>query len=284
MADAFELLKGWPGWAKANAERVLASPAWRMEVECDGESAEVTAAPEEVRDFLWLDVAFDDERHLLGVADSVAFPELHLVWDKRGGLPAEILLALAERECGALFQLLENATGRTFALKGVADAAAADGAKLRMFAVRKPGEDDSCQIFALDMSPALNLAFGQLKYLDTNHPAIREMEIDAEAEYARFELAESDIAQLAVGDFLLCGDASAAKWRYGSAPAQGVRAVGVQAGRLTFGQISDGALPSVPEPEIVRIVSGGDVLAEGVFDRLIGKPAVRIVRTGIQEG
>ena len=283
MADAFELLKGWPGWAKANAERVLASPAWRMAVECDGGSAEVTVAEDAARDFLWLDVAFDDERHLLGVADSAAFPELHLVWDKRGGLPAEILLALAERECGALFQLLENATGRTFALKGVADATA-DGAKLRTFAVRKPGSDDSGQVFGLDMSPALNLAFGQLKYLDTNNPAIREMEIAAEAEYARFEFAESDVAQLAVGDFLLCEDESAAKWRYGSAPAQGVRAVGVQAGRLTFGQIADGVLPSVPEPELVRIVRDGDVLAEGVFDRLVGNPVVRIVRTGIQEG
>ena len=284
MTDAFELLKGWPGWAKANAERVLASPAWRMAVECDGETADVTAAQDEVRDFLWLDVAFDDERHLLGVADSTVFPELHLIWAKRGGLPAEVLLALAERECGSLFQLLENATGRTFALKGVADAAAADGAKVRTFAARKQGADNSGLVFGLDMSPTLNLAFGQLKYLDTNHPAIREMEIDAEAEYVRFELAESDVADLAVGDFLLCGEASAAKWRYGSAPAQGVRAVGVQAGRLTFGQIADGALPSVPEPELVRIVCGEDALAEGVFDRLVGKPAVRIVRTGIQEG
>lgn len=282
--DAFELLKGWPGWANANAERVLASPAWRMAVECDGESLDVTPAPEASCEFLWLNVSFDDERHLLGVADSSAFPELHLVWGRRAGLPAEVLLALAERECGLLFQLLENATGRTFALKGVADAAAADGAKLRTFAVRKPGADSPCHVFGLDMSPTLNLSFGQLKYLDTNHPAIREMTLESEAEYGRFELAEPDVARLAVGDFLLCGDGSAAKWRYGSDPAQGVRAVGVQPGQLTFGQIADGALPPVPAPEVVRIVSGGSVLAEGVFDRLAGNPAVRIVRTGIQEG
>ena len=282
--DAFELLKGWPGWANANAEKVLSSPAWRMSVEYDGAPADVTAPADASRDMLWLEVSFDDERHHLGLADSAEFSELHQVWARRGALPAEILLALAERECGALFLMLENATGRTFALKGVADVPSADLAKVRTFEVRKPDADSPCQVFGLDMSSALNLSFGQLKYVDTGHSSIREMTIDAKVEYGRLELEESDVAHLAAGDFLLVGDAFAAKWRYETAPAPGIRVIGAQAGQLTFGQIADDALPPAPEPGPVHVVNGGDILARGVFDRLVGRPAVRIVGTGIQEG
>lgn len=275
--DALELLKEWPGWANANAERVLASPAWRMAVEYDGAPAEVRGTSDGDSDFLWLDVTFDDERHQLGVADSATMPELHLVWEKRRGLPSEILLALAERECGALFQMLENASGKTFALKGVSDAGPGS-AKVRAFAVRERGTDGALAAFALDMTPALTLAFGQLRHLDTGHPSIREMTIDAVAEYARFEIADAELGRLAVGDFLLCGDLPAGKWRYGSKPAPGLRALDARPGRLTFGQIADGDLPPMPEPGPLHVVRDGTLLAEGVFDRIAGAVAVRIVK------
>ena len=276
--DAFELLKEWPGWANANAERVLASPAWCLSAEYDGVPAEVSGVSDGTSDLLWLDVSFDDERHLLGVAVSEAMPELHLVWGKRGGLPPEILLALAERECGALFQMLENATDKIFSLKGVADASAADAAKARAFAVRREGEGIPVCVFALDMTSALSMAFGRLKNLDVRHPAIREMQIRAVAEYARFEIGEADVEQLAVGDFLLCGDLPSAEWRYGSKPAPGLRAVGAQTGLLTFGQIADDDLPPVPDPGTLHLVRDGECLAEGVFDRVAGTVAIRIVK------
>lgn len=276
--DAFELLKGWPGWANANAKRVLDSPAWRMTVEYDGENTEVTCTTDVIPDPLWLEVSFDDERHLLGVADSEEFPELHRVWSRRALLPAEILLALAERECGALFQMLENATGRSFALKGVADESAADRAKVRTFQVGARDAETPRGRFALELSPALNLSFGQLKYLDTDHPSVREMTIAADIEYARFELAADELKSLAPGDFLLCEAEPAAKWRYGSEPVSGVRAVDAHPGQLTFGQLADDALPPAPAPEQLRIDIDGEAFAEGVFDRVVGQPAIRIVK------
>ena len=276
--DALELLKEWPGWANANAERVLASPAWCMAVDYDGVAAEVTGTSDGTSDLLWLDVAFDDERHQLGVADSEAMPELHLVWEKRRSLPTEILLALAERECGALFQMLENASGKMFALKGVSDVAEPESAKVRAFAVRERGTGDALGAFALDMTPALTLAFGQLRHLDTNHASIREMTIDAVAEYVRFEIPEDEVGRLAAGDFLLCGDFPAAKWRYGSKPAPGLRAIDARPGQLTFGQIADGDFPPMPEPGPLHVVRNGTLLAEGVFDRVAETVAVRIVK------
>lgn len=275
--DAFELLKGWPGWANANAERVLASPAWRMSVEYDGQSAEVTGASDGTDDLLWLEVAFDDGRHLLGVADSETMPELHRVWGLRNGLPPEILLVLAERECGALFQMLENATGRMFSLKGVADTAA-DARTVRGFAVRTQGSDAPACVFALEMSPVLNMSFGRIRNLDTGHPSIWGMEIAAAAEYARFELPESEFGRLAVGDFLLCGEKPSAEWRYGSSPQSGLRAVDARPGRLTFGQIADDDLPPAPNPELLHLVKDGVRIAEGVFDRVAEAVAIRITK------
>ena len=276
--DAPELLMEWPGWANANAERVLASPAWCMSVDHDGIPAEVTVTSDVTPDLLWLDVTFDDERHQLGVADSETMPELHLLWEKRRSLPTEILLALAERECGALFQMLENASGKMFALKGVSDVAEPKSAKVRAFAVRKRGTGDALCAFALDMTPALTLAFGQLRHLDTNHPSIREMTIDAVAEYVRFEISDDEVGRLAAGDFLLCGDLPSAKWRYGSKPVLGLRAIDARPGLLTFGQIADDALPPVPEPGALVLVRDGERLAEGVFDRVAETVAVRIVK------
>ena len=275
--DAFELLKGWPGWANANAERVLASPAWRMNVEYDGKPAEVTVAQDGADDLLWLEVAFDDERHFLGVADSETMPELHRVWGLRSGLPSEILLALAERECGALFQMLENATGRTFSLKGVADAAT-DARTVRGFAVRTQGSDAPACVFALEMSPVLNMSFGRIRNLDTGHPSIWEMTIDVTAEYASFELPESEFGCLAVGDFLLCGEKPSAEWRYGLGPQPGFRAVDARPGRLTFGQIANDDLPPAPNPELLHLVRDGVQVAEGVFDRVADAVAIRITK------
>lgn len=278
--DAFELLKGWPGWSNANSERVLASPAWRMNVEYDGESAEMTCASDGSDDLLWLEVGFDDDRNLLGVADSEGMPELHRVWGVRDGLPPEILLVLAERECGALFQMLENATDKTFSLKGVADAAAVDTRKKRMFVVRPQGADAPVCAFALEMSPAVSVSFGRIRNLDTGHPSVREMTIAAVAEYFSFELSESELGRLAVGDFLLCGEMPSAEWRYGSGPRPGLRAVDAQPGRLTFGQIADGELPPARDPGLLYLVKDGNTVAEGVFDRVAGAVAIRITKLG----
>ena len=95
--DAYELLRKWPAWEKANAATVLASPAWRMPVRFDGRDAKlrIGASPESF-DAVRLRVMFDGERHVLDIFDSASFPDLHKLWAKRDALPEEIVLALVE--------------------------------------------------------------------------------------------------------------------------------------------------------------------------------------------
>lgn len=275
--DALELLGKWPDWARANAERVLASPAWRLRSDYDGSPCEVTARADEGSDFLWLEVVFDDEKHLLGVSDSTLFPELHLLWEKRRSLPVEILLALAERECGPLFQLLENAVNRTFSLKGVVTGPEEGGPRPRFFSVKQEGADEPILCFALTLSSMLKMSFGRLKNLDVRHAAIRDMTIPATAEYFQLDLSAAESEQLKVGDFLLCETVPTGTWRYDQKPAPGLWVIDAQVGQLTFGQIADDALPPVPAPQTLKIVKDGVTLAEGVFDRVVETPAIRIV-------
>ena len=113
-----ELLKAWPSWAKANAETILASPAWR--VPFMGGNLRVAEAP--AADLLVaLTVAFDDEEAELKIYDSPAFPELHELKPVLNRFPAEIRLALAEKECGGLFQALEDLARRQLSIRRIVD-------------------------------------------------------------------------------------------------------------------------------------------------------------------
>ena len=118
--DALELLKKWPTWEKANAATVLASPAWRMPVKFDGRDASLRLvdAPAE-RDAISLAVKFDGEEHILGIFDTSRFSDLHLLWQKRDGLPGEIVLALVEKECGVLLQFLEDTVRKELSVEGL---------------------------------------------------------------------------------------------------------------------------------------------------------------------
>ena len=110
--DALELLKTWPGWANAGAETVLASPAWRLSVRFGEETGVLRLGVEALSDTIDLDITLDGEPHVLSLADSSLYPDLHVLWGTRAGLPPEILLALVEKECGDLFFMLEKSTRR----------------------------------------------------------------------------------------------------------------------------------------------------------------------------
>lgn len=273
--DELELLKTWPRWANANAETVLASPAWRMPVAWKGETAALVCRGEPVEDALTIRVAFDDEEHVLALGDSSAFPDLHLLWARRDALPSEVLLALVEKECGCVFQMLEGATKRLFAVRGLAETPSGG---LRAFRLEANAETVE---FALDLSPSLTLVFGDVAHLDLSHPSIRELTRSAVPEYATFDLGADERAALASGDFLLLPDGDVEGWwRWEKSADEAVRVCGVEARELTFAQIADGDLPPVPPLTDVELLYGGRPIARAAHDRVASAPALRVVEVG----
>lgn len=267
--DAFELLKGWPGWANANAEKVLSSPAWRMNAEFDGIPATVVRAAEPLADALWVEIALDDEPHALGLGAATDFHDLDRLWARRADLPREVLLALVERECGKVFQTVENVFRRRLEVRGIA--AAGDGATA--FEIRT---EVGVHAFALDLTPSLLQTLGQLRNLDTDHPSVRAMSRPAEVEYAAPTLAEEEVAALAPGDCLVIEDA-AAVWRVaGDAAPDAIRIVDAAAGELTFEQLVEGSRPPLPEAAAPVLVRGAAALAELEFCRVGVARAARV--------
>ncbi len=278
MTDPVELLRGWPSWSKAGAATVLASPAWRMQVEYDGQAA--VLLPGEVgggTDELLLDVAFDDEPCRLGIGDFAQFADLHLLWQKRSALPREVLLALVERECGAFLQMLEDSARKRLSVKGVSGSTTRpDGS--RVFRLRLGSGDELT--FSLETSPMLELALGGVENIDVSHEQIRSLERPAEMEYALLSIEEKDLDQVASGDFILLPEEAASpSWQIGCAAPGQVSVRGVDAGTLTFAQMADGDLPPIPQISDgmrLKVMLGPRVVAVGVCSRVGQAVGVRI--------
>ena len=271
--DAFELLRKWPTWEKANAATVLASPAWRMPVKFDGRDAKlrIDATPNSF-DAVRLRVMFDGERHVLDIFDSEAFHDLHMLWAKRGALPEEIVLALVEKECGPLLQLMEDVTRKQLSVDGLAS----DGSAWapRSFLLDDGGPRIS---FALDLSPAMEIMLGRLDLLDPSHESIRSLERPAEAEYATVSLSDEDFASLASGDFVLLPEGAEPKWTV-EKPLDGqLHVLGPEAASLTFAQMADDALPPVPESGAFSLMRFGERFATGTRSSVGDRLAVKIV-------
>lgn len=277
---AVELLKEWPSWQKANAETVLASAAWRLPVEWGGAPAMLTRVADAGVDTLDLAVTFDDEPHVLRVADSAAFADLHRLWARRRELPPEIVLALAEQECGSLFQMLEDALRRQFAVKGLAEAgdAAAEPTAFRL------ASDDAELTFALDLSPVLKAELGRLENLDVAHETIRSMTRTGEADYGAVALDATACAALAVGDCVLLPETGTATWVFAASDEGDCRLRGAEPAEFTFAQIVDDALPSEPEPAALRLVRGRRTLATGSVVKIGLGAAMRIEDVCEKEG
>ena len=104
-----EILSELPQWAKATANNLLASPAWAMPCRLGEQNCTMrldALRPSETLDLL---VRLGAEEHVLGLCDSENLGELHAVWPTRAEVPEPVLLALVEKECGMLLQLIENA-------------------------------------------------------------------------------------------------------------------------------------------------------------------------------
>jgi len=111
-------------------------------------------------------------------------------------VPEPILLALAEKDCGEFFQMLENAVRKQMRLAGLASAGEGTGGGMLLAQVADI-------TFALTRSDAVVSAFGSLRNLDLSHPSFRGETLPAETEYAAFALSAANLTSLAVGDALL---------------------------------------------------------------------------------
>ena len=212
-----EILSALPQWAKARPEAIVDSPAFAMHCRLGEEPRVLRRAPVEPAEpeTLALSVAFGDEPHTLCVARSSRFPDLDKIWDSRADIPEPVLLALVEKECGPLFQMLENAVRKQMRLIGLGDASRGDAAAqsedvgqgsqrilpLCLAASAETSRDEI--VFSLTRSAAVVSALGVLRNLDLTHEAIRSQTLAAEVEYAAFAMPDSDLASIAPGDAVL---------------------------------------------------------------------------------
>lgn len=274
--NELELLTRWPGWAEKSPEALLAEAAWALRTRWGDEDVRLRLTANRPRDLIALKIAFDEEEHFLGLGCREAFPDLAVLWDRKAELPQTLILALVEKECGKLLQLLENAVRRQLRVIGLTDPAERDGTR-GFEIVRKDGS--LVADFALTLSPAVIEAFGDLAAIDTAHPSVREQTRPATVEYARFSLGPES-ATLAAGDCLLVPEFDnplAARWQMTPPAADGnysVRSAAVT--EISFGELADKRLPEIPAPGELELFSGATRIAVGRFERLAQQAAFSI--------
>lgn len=197
-----EILLAMPEWANATHEAILSSPAWTLPCRLGEKQCTMKLDAVHPAETLDIKVRLENEEHILGIANSPAFPELCSIWESRADVPEPILLALVEKDCGELLQLLENAVHRQLRVVGLSKDAPASRAQT-VFAQITHDDDTPPIIFSFDLSPAVSGALGLLRNIDAMHPSIRETKLPAETEYASFALPAADLASLKTGDALI---------------------------------------------------------------------------------
>ena len=194
-----EILSSLPAWAKSTPAAILSSPAWTLPCRLGDETCAMrldAPVPAETLDIL---IRFGDEEHVLGIVDTPGLPEIHALWASRADVPEPILLALIEKECGPLLQLLENAARRQLQVAGLAK----ERPEVQKVCARVFSDKGDFLSFTLTLSPALTETLGLLRFIDASHPSVRECVLSAEVEVASFALGAAEIAGLAPGDALL---------------------------------------------------------------------------------
>lgn len=271
--NADELIKTWPGIEKANAEKLFQSPAWRLNVAWGDDTATLMRAEEAWSDTLDVAITLDGEAFTLGIADSPRFPDLHLLWAQRAQLPPEVLLALVEKECGQVLQVLEDATRCELSVKGIScepvPTAALDFAVCTAEVVAG---------FKLAVTSALVLEWGRIRNLDVAHPAIRALTRPAWPEFAALDLSQAEEEALAgTGSCLVVPEGSLGAWRVEEPTDDLVHVRGVTPVTLSFAQMADDDWPDVPAPETCDLacVKQTRALARVAWTRLGLQTAVR---------
>lgn len=274
--NEMHILASWPGWAEKRPEELLGHEAWSMRVRWGDEEARLRRSENRPRDVIALEIAFDDESHFLGIGEREAFPDLCALWDRKGEIPQNLVLALVEKECGKLLQLLENSVRRQLKITGIADPAGRAGTQ-GFDVVGLDGRIIAS--FALEVTPAVLEAFGEISAIDTSHPSVRSMERPASVEYAAFVLgADSDA--LESGDYLLVPELEnpdTAKWTVEAPPDDGKLHLRAAASEMvSFASFADGRLPSAPAPDSLELFFGSKSIAFGRASRLGGQSAFAV--------
>ncbi len=273
----FEILSALPAWSGATPDAIVDSPAFALPCRLGEDTTLLRLGATRPADPLRLSILLEDEPHVLGIARSPEFKELDAIWDSRSDVPEAIVLALAERELGAVFQLVENAVRRQLKLVGISDAPAE--------------ESDLCAqvedvVFTLTRTKTVVSAIGLLRNVDVSHEAVRSASLKCEAEYAAFALGAADLASLAPGDYLLLPEIGTLRPRLvvgelfaldESGVAQYaaddlVKVRDAEARDITLGEVLDAvetphSSPSVP-PAGIRLVKGDRTIAFGRLDTL----------------
>ena len=194
-----EILSALPDWSGATPGQLLASPAWTLPCRLGDRPCGLRLDAPRPAETLDIRIRLENEEHVLGLVDTSSLPELHAVWNARAEMPEPILLALVEKDCGPLLQLVENATRRQLKVLGLAGTPTeGDVLCARVF-------DESGGILAFTLTPSAALAetLGQLRFIDPSHPDVRERVLQAEVVYASFALGAADLSALTAGDSLL---------------------------------------------------------------------------------
>ena len=283
-----EILSMLPQWAKASPESLLDSPAWAMPVRLGDDAATLRKADVQPCDTLDLVVLLDGDRHLLSIADSPRFADLHALWASRTEMPETILLALVERECGGLLQLVENAVRRQLKVEGLSS----DGPDAQTLFAQV--ED---VVFGLARSSSVEDALGQLRFIDCSHEAVRGEALTCEEELSSFVLSAADLASLVVGDALLLPEVGTVPPRLvvdgrflvdenGVAPFRDdgrLRVVVAEPRDMTLGELFDRAQSPAAEkgagPAQLRLVASGKTIAHGRLGQLAGQNAFVVEAT-----
>ncbi|MCR5413977.1 MAG: hypothetical protein K6F50_04535 [Kiritimatiellae bacterium] len=192
-----EILAALPEWSSATPAQLLSNPAWALPCRLGDTPAMLRFDAIRPADTLNIAVKLEDEEHAIGISDSAIFPELHKIWPSRKDVPEPILLALVEKECGKLLQLLENAFRRQLAITGMAR----EGAGKDSLAGRVVSAGNDLVAFTVSNSPSLTDTLGQLRYIDIASQTVRSRVLPAEVEIASFALSPGDVPM--TGDMLL---------------------------------------------------------------------------------
>ena len=273
--NAFELLQNWPSWKKASAETIFNSTAWAMPVRWRDTSCMMRKADVTFRDVLGISIRLDDEENFIGLDNRETFKDLNCLWDVKNSLPDALKLALVEKECGALLQIIENASRRQLTVLDVAPAER----RAQSTGFEIAAQDGSIlATFDLKVTPAIILAFGMMKFIDVNHPSIRSMTRPARAVFATFKLTEAEKANLAPGDYIMMPELGVVppQWQFASPTEGSLQICAPETSELTFAQVADDQLPEIPEPTVLELFSSVGAIARGRATKLAETPAFAI--------
>ena len=229
------------------------------------------------RDVIGLSISLDEDEHFLGLANRDSFPDLHQLWSEKRRLPDALILALIEKECGELLQLIENVVRRQVSVNGLDDTAKRSGALA--FDVVRADDGVIRATFVLDVKQSMIRTFGQLRYLDVRHESIRNLSRPVRAVYATFDLSEDAIKNLSPGDYLLLPElrgTTYGEWICTLPNDNRCRVVMPEEKDMQFAAFADGVLPPCPSPSELLLVLGERVVAHGRVSQLCDQFAFEI--------